>query len=197
MGATSVGILGYQGCIEPHEKIFRALKVECIRVKVPADLKKIDRLILPGGESTTMLRFMKLYDMFSAVKDFSHSHPVWGICAGSILLAKEVTNPSQESLNLIDIKAHRNFYGSQLDSFNAEINIDLCDKPITAQFIRAPLLTPTSSDGVSENVLKIHAYYREQPVFFSQGSIWACSFHVELGSDLELHRAFLGVKPVG
>ena len=192
MGASTVGILGYQGCIEPHEAIFKALQVNCTRVRTPEDLGRVDRIILPGGESTTMLRFMKLHGMFPALQEFAKSHPVWGICAGAILLASEVTNPSQDSLQLIDIAAHRNFYGSQLDSFNAQINIDLCAEPITAQFIRAPLLTPIKSakSGPSD-ALKIHAYYNNQPVFFSQGNVWACSFHVELGSNLELHRRFV------
>ena len=193
MGASTVGILGYQGCIEPHEAIFKALQVNCIRVRTPQDLGRVGRIILPGGESTTMLRFMKLHGMFPALQEFAKSHPVWGICAGAILLASEVTNPAQDSLQLIDIAAHRNFYGSQLDSFNAQINIDLCAEPITAQFIRAPLLTPIKSakSGPSD-ALKIHAYYNSQPVFFSQGNVWACSFHVELGSNLELHRRFVG-----
>ena len=192
MGASTVGILGYQGCIEPHEAIFKALQVNCIRVRTPQDLGRVDRIILPGGESTTMLRFMKLHGMFPALQEFAKSHPVWGICAGAILLASEVTNPAQDSLQLIDIAAHRNFYGSQLDSFNAQINIDLCAEPITAQFIRAPLLTPLkSAKSGRSDALKIHAYYNDQPVFFSQGNVWACSFHVELGSNLELHRRFV------
>jgi 5'-phosphate synthase pdxT subunit len=199
-----VGILGYQGCIEPHEEIFRKLGVACLRVKTPSDLKLVDRLILPGGESTTMLRFLKLYNMIEPLREFAKRHRVWGICAGAILLAAEVKNPKQESLGLIDITAHRNFYGSQLDSFTTKLKIDLCTEPVEAQFIRAPLLTELSeaSSGASTakkiahsnsnpHPLKIRAELNGQPVFFSQGEIWACSFHVELGSDLSLHRAFL------
>ncbi len=185
-----VGILGFQGCIEPHERILHALGVETLRVKTKEDLASVDRLILPGGESTTMLRFLKLYDLAPAIKSFARSKPVWGICAGAILAAHEVHNPTQESLNLINISAHRNFYGSQLDSFTQTITVEGLPEPITVQFIRAPLLTPlaTSSTGEQPSVL---ATLDERPVFLAQGRIWACSFHVELGDNTSLHELFL------
>ncbi len=204
MSSAKVGILGYQGCIKPHEEIFRKLGIGCLRVKTPGDLKLIDRLILPGGESTTMLRFLKLHNMTEPLREFAKRHRVWGICAGAILVASEVKNPEQESLGLIDIAAHRNFYGSQLDSFTTKIEIDLCPEPVEAQFIRAPLLTALSDVSGGEHTpskrergltnphpLKVHAELNGQPVFFSQGEIWACSFHVELGKDLSLHRYFV------
>lgn len=186
-----VGILGYQGCIEPHERIFQQLGVRCIRVKTPADLAAIDRIILPGGESTTMLRFMKLYDMVEPLRQFAKHHRVWGICAGAILAAKEVSHPSQESLGLIDIAAHRNFYGSQIDSFSTQLEVDLFPDPVEAHFIRAPLLTPLAISSRTSSTVRVHATHNGQPVFLSQGNTWACSFHVELGTDLSLHRRFL------
>lgn len=200
-----VGILGYQGCIEPHERIYReVLGVETVRVRTPEDLKLIDRLILPGGESTTMLRFVKHYGMVEPLKSFAAEHRVWGICAGAILAAREVRNPEQDSLGLIDITAHRNFYGSQLDSFTASISLSgalrqrLDVSAVTAHFIRAPLLSVNPQQGmdsvVSENggsQVESCGFYGEQAVFFEQGHIWACSFHVELGDDLTLHREFL------
>ncbi len=195
VGFKAVGILGYQGCIEPHEAIFCKLEVPCIRVRTPDELTKVDRLILPGGESTTMLRFIKLHNMMAPIQEFALKHPVWGICAGAILAAAEVSNPAQESLGLIDIAAHRNFYGSQLDSFTTHLEIALCPNPVEAHFIRAPLLaplpTPLKDAEKRSNPVKILGSYANQPVFFSQGLTWACSFHVELGSDLSLHEAFI------
>jgi 5'-phosphate synthase pdxT subunit len=199
-----VGILGYQGCIEPHERIYRqALGVETVRVKTPEDLKKIDRLILPGGESTTMLRFINLYGMVEPLRSFAAEHRVWGICAGAILAASEVNNPHQESLGLIDITAHRNFYGSQLDSFTESISLSdamrqrLTVDTVPAHFIRAPLLNVNLKKNTHSVAAKQGAavqacgYHGAQAVFFEQGGIWACSFHVELGDDLTLHREFL------
>ena len=191
MSRPAVGILGYQGCIEPHEKIFSTLGVSCLRVRTPEDLSRVDRLILPGGESTTMLRFIRLHEMWEPLKSFAATHRVWGICAGSILAAAEVKHPAQDSLNLIDITAHRNFYGSQNESFTAQLEIDLCASPVEAHFIRAPLLAPRASLTPGRPPLVIHAHHKGQPAFFSQGEIWACSFHVELGSDLRLHERFL------
>lgn len=190
--AARVGILGFQGCIEPHEKLLRALGAEPVRVRTKEDLLSVDRLILPGGESTTMLRFLKLYDLIPAIQEFATKKPVWGICAGAILAAKTVHNPEQSSLGLIDISAHRNFYGSQLESFTVPLSITGLSAPIVAQFIRAPLLNPltTSEGGESPQVL---AKLDKQPVFLTQGRVWASSFHVELGENTSLHELFLAL----
>lgn len=190
---TRVGILGYQGCIEPHEAIYKQLGVACCRVRTPTDLLSVDRLIIPGGESTTMLKFLKQYGMISPIREFSKKSRVWGICAGAILVATEVTNPDQDSLKLIDIAAHRNYYGSQRESFTATITIDLIPSPIETQFIRAPLLSKIATGSSSQHPLVIHSYHQDRPVFFSQGNVWACSFHAELGNDSSLHRKFLEI----
>jgi 5'-phosphate synthase pdxT subunit len=185
-----VGILGFQGCIEPHEKMLHAIGAEAVRVRTKDELASVDRLILPGGESTTMLRFLKLYNLIPALQEFAKAKPVWGICAGAILAARTVLNPSQQSLDLINISAHRNFYGSQLDSFTVPLSIAGLSSPIEAQFIRAPLLNglPPSDGAPSAEVV---AQLDQQPVFFAQGRTWACSFHVELGEDPSLHELFL------
>jgi 5'-phosphate synthase pdxT subunit len=188
-----VGILGYQGCIEPHEVMLNRIGVTSARVRTAEDLALVDRLIIPGGESTTMLKFLKLHSMIGPLREFARSKPVWGICAGAILVASEVTNPNQDSLQLIDIAAHRNFYGSQLESFSTHVSIDLVREPIEAHFIRAPLLAKTLAKSSSSSPVVIHAHHADQPVFFSQGTIWACSFHVELGNDPALHQRFLEV----
>ncbi len=167
--ALCVGILGYQGCIEPHEKMLRSLGTDTLRVRSTEDLAKVDRLILPGGESTTMLRFIETQKLSTPLKDFAASHPVWGICAGAILAAKTVLHPTQESLGLINITAHRNFYGSQLSSFSSQLNIKGLAAPITAQFIRAPLLE--GGEGLAAP--EILAYHGERHVFFEHVNVWA------------------------
>jgi len=188
--STTIGILGYQGCIAPHEALLTTLGADTLRVRTPDHLARVDGLIIPGGESTTMLRFLKSHAMIALVREFAKRRPVWGICAGAILAASEVCNPSQDSLELIDIVAHRNFYGSQLDSFSAHVEIDLFDRPIEAKFIRAPLLSAIQP-RVHSKPLRVHASHASQPVFFSQGHVWACSFHVELGHDPALHQRFV------
>lgn len=189
---TTVGILGYQGCIEPHEEIFARLGAPTLRVRTPEDLNQVDRLVLPGGESTTMLRFIKRYGMKEPLQRFALSHPVWGICAGAILAAREVHNPDQDSLGIMDIAAHRNFYGSQLDSFTTQLTIPGFPSPIESQFIRAPLLSPLApTQGRPEPV--VESSIPGQSVFISQGRLWACSFHVELGASSALHERFFGL----
>jgi 5'-phosphate synthase pdxT subunit len=136
-----------------------------------------------------MLRFIEGHNMLEPLRTFVQNNPTWGICAGSILLAQEVINPSQASLKAIDITAHRNFYGSQLDSFVTPISVDLLPTEIEAHFIRAPLLKANPAHP-TRAPLSIHAHLETQPVFFSQNRIWACSFHVELGSDTRLHQLF-------
>lgn len=193
---TTVGILGYQGCIEPHEAIFQSLGVACKRVRSVEDLSSVDRLILPGGESSTMLRFLKLNEMMEPIRAFAATHPVWGICAGAILLAAKVTNPDQDSLQLMDITAHRNFYGPQTDSFSTPVYVDILERRIDAQFIRAPLLAAGAQRSGAAPLVTL-ARLEDQPIFFAQGHLWACSFHVELGTDPALHEAFVRLETAG
>ena len=188
-----VGILGYQGCIEPHETILHSLGVKTLRVRTAEELAQVDRIILPGGESSTMLRFLKIHGLTHHLQEFAKTKPVWGICAGAILAAKEVVNPTQESLKLINIIAHRNFYGSQLDSFTTPLSITGLKHPIVAQFIRAPKLSPLPATSPLEAPVVL-ASLNDQPVFFAQGHIWACAFHVELGNDPALHELFLHIQ---
>lgn len=188
-----VGILGFQGCIEPHESMLSTLGVETLRVRSQEDLSAVGRLILPGGESTTMLRFINRYGMKSAIQSFAQRYPVWGICAGAILMAREVSNPAQDSLCLMDIAAHRNFYGCQLDSFTAALDVRGLPSPVEAQFIRAPLLSPLEPTA-GRPAIAVESALGSQPVLLSQGHLWACSFHVELGSSTTLHEKFLSLE---
>ncbi len=188
--ATVVGILGFQGCIEPHEILLRKLGAEPLRVRSAHDLSLVSRLILPGGESTTMLRFLKGTELSDEILSFAKTKPVWGICAGAILAARTVRSPEQASLNLIDIEAHRNFYGSQLDSFTTKLSITQLPRPIEVQFIRAPKLSPLPQTK-NRPPLTVMAEHDGHPVLLAQGHIWVSSFHVELGEDTSLHELFL------
>lgn len=189
-----VGILGYQGCIEPHEAIFAKLGVTTMRVRSPDELCQVDRLIIPGGESTTMLHFITRFGMKRAIQDFALRCPVWGICAGAILAAREVHNPAQESLSLIDISAHRNFYGSQAQSFAAALELQGIASPVEAEFIRAPRLAPLEATR-GRPAAEVLGSLAGQPVFLAQGHVWACSFHVELCGSTALHERFLALPP--
>ncbi len=188
-----VGILGFQGCIEPHEDAFASLGVKTCRVTNPSHLESIDRLILPGGESSTILRFLKQNSMILPLQEFARQKPTWGICAGAILLASTVSNPEQDSLGILPIIAHRNFYGSQTESCTTTLEVDLVDTPVHAQFIRAPLLSKSSQE--SSAALKIHASWQGHPVFFSLGNVWATSFHCELSPPYPLHEVFCKLNP--
>jgi pyridoxal 5'-phosphate synthase pdxT subunit len=125
--------------------------------------------------------------MFDALEAFGKSHPVWGVCAGAIIIAKEVQNPTQRSLGLIDIRATRNFYGSQLDSFSAKVRITPLGIDTAVDFIRAPLLAPLSP------AVEVLASHDGHAVLLKQGNIMASSFHIELGRETALHRYFLGL----
>lgn len=182
-----VGVLAFQGCIEPHFEILRKLGVETIRVRSNSELSECKRLIMPGGESTTMLKLIHEADMFSALTKFAVSKPTWGICAGSILLAREVINPTQESLQAINIRAERNSYGSQLESFKAEVFFEPLKSNLKVDFIRAPRLEP-----ISESV-RVLASHNGDPVCLQEENVMASSFHVELGEDFRLHEFFLGI----
>jgi pyridoxal 5'-phosphate synthase pdxT subunit len=190
-----VGILGYQGCISPHITLLSTLGVQPTIVASREQLEDVERLIIPGGESTTMLKFIETQGLASSLIEFGKSRPVWGICAGAIIIARDVQSPAQKSLGLIDIRATRNFYGSQLDSFTRSIKMQILDgKELACHFIRAPLLTAHESSSTAQNKLHVLAAVDEQPVFFAQGNVWACSFHVELGTDPSLHEAFLAIR---
>lgn len=189
----TVGVLALQGCVTPHLEKLQHLEVASLPVRSAGDLAKIDGLILPGGESTTMLHLMKRGDLFSALCTFCSDKPCWGVCAGAILLAKEVVNPEQDSFGVIDIRATRNFYGSQLDSFTAPVKTTFASNSegISVDFIRAPKL-----EALKSNVAAL-AFHEGNPVMFEQDNVIVSSFHPELGESLEFHRYFLNKLELG
>lgn len=183
-----IGILSMQGAIEEHEAAFRKLDLTTLRVKKPVDLQSIDGLVFPGGESTTMIRLMALSGLFEPLAELigRKKMPVYGTCAGMILLSKGVTNYSeQRCLGLIDIWVERNAFGRQIDSFEAPIMIDdLGKEAFPAVFIRAPLIRHIGPE------VRLMATYRQEAIMARQDNVLVSAFHPELTGDLRIHMYF-------
>ena len=180
-----IGILGLQGCCKPHELKLKQLNVQSTRVIYPEQLFKVDALIIPGGESSTMLK-TQTSGLWQALLEFGQSKTIWGICAGSILLSKKTINPEQDSLGLLDIDITRNAYGAQNESFIKTIEIQL--NPTIEEsciFIRAPKISRT---GVDINHL---AYDNGNVVMLENELHMASTFHPELGQSNRIHQYFL------
>ena len=182
--AKRVGILALQGAVEPHRPHLTALGCEVVEIRTRAQLERadFDGLIMPGGESSTMLNLLNVFEMKDALRSYAASKPVWGICAGSILMAHAVENPVQESFNFIDLDVRRNAYGRQLESFTTELA-----GMSQAAFIRAPQFKRIGPE------VKVLAAYNGEPVWISQGRHMATSFHPELAMERPspIHRAFV------
>jgi 5'-phosphate synthase pdxT subunit len=186
-GSKPVGILAIQGDFAMHAKMLDALAAPWMLVKHPEDLEAVSGLIMPGGESTTMLKLLATEGIGAAIKEFAgRGKPIFGTCAGAILLAKEVLNPPQERLGLIDIAIERNAYGRQIDSsVQAGECPALTDHPVEMVFIRAPIIR-----RVGEGV-RVLGRCRNLPVLVEQGNILAGTFHPELTDDPTVHQYFL------
>jgi 5'-phosphate synthase pdxT subunit len=186
-GQKPVGILAIQGDFAMHAKMLDAMAVPWMLVKHASDLGAVSGLIMPGGESTTMLKLFALEGVDTAIKGFAaQGKPIYGTCAGAILLAKEVLNPPQEKLDLIDITIERNAYGRQIDSsVQAGECPELADHPVEMVFIRAPIIR-----RVGEGV-RVLGRCGNLPVLVEQGNILAGTFHPELTDDQTVHRYFL------
>ncbi|MFB3922902.1 MAG: pyridoxal 5'-phosphate synthase glutaminase subunit PdxT [Terriglobia bacterium] len=181
-----IGILAVQGDFELHARMLDRLGAPWKLVKRANDLDGIGGLIMPGGESTTMLKFFANEGLGPAVKEFAgRGNPVFGTCAGAILLAKEILNPPQERLGLIDITIERNAYGRQIDSSVRRGECpELADHPVEMVFIRAPIIRRVG-DGV-----RVLGRSDGLPVLVEQGNILAATFHPELTEDGTIHRYF-------
>ncbi len=183
--ALRVGILALQGAYDAHSKALVALGATPILIRRPDQLKEVDGLVLPGGESTTFLRHLERDGFFEALSTFVRRTPTFGTCAGVILLAQNVENPPQPSLSALDITVTRNAYGRQIDSAILTIDTELPGGPLEAVFIRAPRIARI---GPSVETLATRDSF---PVLIRQGHLLAATFHPELSSDLRIHRAFL------
>ena len=188
-----VGVLALQGDFAMHGKALDELGVEWGFVKTPTELVQVQGLIIPGGESTTLLKLMAAIAMRPALEQFhAQERPIFGTCAGLILLAQETVRPPQESLGFIDIVAERNAYGRQIDSFVAlgtPLVEDLGSEPIEMVFIRAPKIAELRP-GVTPL-----ATCKDEIVLARQGSVLVASFHPELTADRRVHRYFLAMLP--
>jgi len=180
-----IGVLAIQGDYEAHAEALSEAGADPVEVRKPEQLDGLDGLILPGGESTTVLRFLDRLHFFDVLKDFCASKPVFGTCAGAILLAREVRNPPQRSLGLLDATVERNAYGRQIDSTILTAETSLPGGPLEMVFIRAPRIVET---GAGVQVLALRDGY---PVLVQQGNVMAATFHPELSRDRRVHQFFV------
>lgn len=183
----NVGVLAFQGGVEEHLNAIKKIEHNGIEVKKEDDLNKIDALILPGGESTTIGRLLNVTGLINPLKEkIKDGLPTWGTCAGMILLAKEIENDNRRHLGLMDIKVRRNAFGTQIDSFTSKKIIpDVSQTEIELVFIRAPFIT-----DVKDNV-KVLCTVDNNIVAVRQDNMLATSFHPELTNDLTFLEYFL------
>ena len=187
-----VGILSLQGDFAAHGAALERAGAEPVFVREPEQFRGIDGLIIPGGESTTMLKLLSYeHGLMEALAEFGRTKPIFGTCAGAILMANEVSRPAQESLGLMDIGVERNAYGRQIDSRVAEIDPEpefqrrTAPGKLEAVFIRAPVIRRVSGDA------KVLATYHGDPVLVEQGPHMVATFHPELTADSRVHGLFL------
>jgi 5'-phosphate synthase pdxT subunit len=182
-----IGILAIQGDYGAHAEALAGAGAEPAEVRKPEELAGLNGLILPGGESTTMLKFLTKRHFFEALKTFCSQKPAFGTCAGAILLAREVLNPPQRSVGLLDAIVERNAYGRQIDSAILTVETSLAGGPLEMVFIRAPRIVET---GPAVQVLARRDGY---PVLVRQGDLLAATFHPELSSDRRVHGLFVEI----
>jgi len=186
MTKLTIGVLGLQGAIEEHVKHIHNLGLQSLIVKKPEQLKDVNGLILPGGESTTMRKLIDRYGFFEPLKEFSNKGiPIFGTCAGMVLIAKEIIDSNTSHLNLMDISVKRNAFGRQVDSFVTALDVRGLNDPFNAIFIRAPYI-----ESAGKNV-EILATYDGKIVAAKQDHILVSSFHPELTDDNRFLELFV------
>lgn len=183
----NIGVLALQGAFDVHAKRLAELGASAHLVRKPDELEKLDALVLPGGESTTFLKHLERAGFYSALDAFVRTKPVFGTCAGCILLAKDVTNPPQRSFGVLDIDVQRNAYGRQNDSVILNADTTLPGGPMEMVFIRAPRI---SRLGPGIDVL---ARRDGDPVLVRSGRMLAATFHPELSDERRVHQLFLDI----
>ncbi|HZP05905.1 MAG TPA: pyridoxal 5'-phosphate synthase glutaminase subunit PdxT [Terracidiphilus sp.] len=180
-----IGVLAIQGDYAAHAAALEETGAVPVEVRKPEQLADLDGLILPGGESTTMLKFLERHGLFEALEEFCGAKPVFGTCAGAILLAREVRSPAQRSLAALDAVVERNAYGRQIDSTILHSETTLPGGPLEMVFIRAPRFAEIGT-GVEALAFRDNA-----PVLVRQGTVMAATFHPELSQDRRVHQLFV------
>ncbi len=190
--APRVGVLALQGDFLEHIQMFQSLGVEAVRVALPRDLEKVDALIIPGGESTTISRLMETFDLKGPIKERAKKGmPVWGTCAGMIVVSSDVPELDREPLGLIDLRVRRNAFGRQVDSFTQDLDVKGVEGgPYKAVFIRAPVI-----ETIGDDVEVLAQLEDGRPVAARQGCILVTAFHPELTKDARIHTLFLKSLP--
>jgi pyridoxal 5'-phosphate synthase pdxT subunit len=178
-----IGVLALQGDFEAHQRALEAAGAIVCPVRRQSELADVDGLVLPGGESTTMLNLLHEEKLFEPLQRFGQEKPIFGTCAGAILVARKVLRPEQESLNLMDLEVERNAYGRQVDS--RIVKLELEGKPTEAVFIRAPIIREAGPE------VTVLAEYQDTPVLVEQGRHMASTFHPELTQDYSVHQRFV------
>ncbi len=186
-----IGVLALQGDFEAHRKALERAGAEAVEVRTAAELEGVEALVIPGGESTTMLLILKDEKLLEPLRRYGERRPIFGTCAGAILLASEVSHPAQESLGLMDISVERNAYGRQLDSRvvqlpeTEEFTREAGGVVVEAVFIRAPIIRRVGPEA------RVYLRYCGDPVLVRQGRHMVATFHPELSGDPRVHRLFL------
>jgi pyridoxal 5'-phosphate synthase pdxT subunit len=185
---VKVGVLALQGDVREHSRALDEAGATPVLVKTHDDLASVDALVIPGGESTTIGKLLERFGLLQPVFERARSGmPLFGTCAGMILMAKEIRGPELAPLRLelMDVTVRRNAYGRQVDSFEAELDVDGLDTPLTAAFIRAPVVERVG------DCVEVLARWEDQPVLVRQGHLLAASFHPEITGDPRLHELFV------
>ena len=185
-----IGVLASQGAFAEHISILRQLNVEAVPVRLPEELRGVDGLIIPGGESTTISRLISAYKLMDEIGTLAKNGiPVFGTCAGMIMMARDISDNNLVPLGLMNITVRRNAFGRQRESFETELSIpDLGEKPFPGVFIRAPAVEKQDSDVEVLSRLDDNTI-----VAARQGKLLAAAFHPELTSDLRFHQYFLDI----
>jgi 5'-phosphate synthase pdxT subunit len=176
--APKIGVLAVQGNFREHAAMLRGLGADPVEVRKPEELGGLDGLVIPGGESTAIMRLVRLYGLEDAIREFRR--PVFGTCAGMILL-------DRRHLGMLDLEVVRNAYGRQVASFEADLELAGDDRPLRGVFIRAPRVSGVGAD------VEVLAEHDGEPVLLRQGRILVASFHPELTDDTRVHERFLDV----
>jgi 5'-phosphate synthase pdxT subunit len=184
---VTIGVLALQGAFDVHAKRLTELGATTLLIRKPDQLATLDALVLPGGESSTFLKHLERAGFYDALNDFCHIKPVFGTCAGCILLARDVTNPSQPSFGVLDITVERNAYGRQNDSAILTSETSLPGGPLEMVFIRAPRIARLGPG------IETLATRDGSPTLIRQGRLLAATFHPELSEDTRVHQLFLDI----